>query len=415
MNGTRNTPLIAQPEPGLTEAVLLERASALRPILREQQAESDERGCYSPEVHERLLEGGFYRILNPRMFGGYEMPPATHIKVVMEIARGHPAAAWCFSLGATHGFLLASHFPESAQRALFGSDGEFRAPAVAGPCGTMTRADGGYIVDGLFPFASGSPYSTHFIGGSLIVPEAGPPRHVMFVLPREEVEVLPDWGGGQFMGMQASGSNSVRVSSRFVPDEHIIDIKMMTNSDHAPEGTEGVKLHGNPMYTGVFLAWFNIQFAAILSGTARAALDEFEEAAHTKPVFGNPAFRRKQDPFVQELFGRCSSMTQSAEALTLLAAERYLDQARLAVVEGRAVTSRETFETWGLANQACILASKAVEELFHASGASVGRTGHRLQRYFRDIEMHRLHVQSQPAILAARGRVDLGLANGLFD
>jgi hypothetical protein len=29
--------------------------------------------------------------------------------------------------------------------------------------------------------------------------------------------------------------------------------------------------------------------------------------------------------------------------------------------------------------------------------------------------MYRLHVQSQPAIMSARGRVDLGLASGLFD
>lgn len=406
---------IPQPEPGLTEAMLLERAAALRPMLREQQAQSDWAGRYSPEIHERLLEGGFYRILNPRMFGGYEMPPSTHIKVVLEIARGHPAAAWCFSLGASHGFFLASHFPEEAQRALFGADGEFRAPAVAGPCGTMTRTEGGYIVDGLFPFASGSPYSTHFMGGSLIVPEDGPPRHVMFVLPREEVEIVDDWGQGRFMGMQASGSNSVRVSGRFVPESHVVDILMMTSSDHAPDGTAGVKLHGNPMYTGVLLAWFNIQFAAILTGTAMAALDEFEEAAHTKPVFGNPALKRKQDPFVQELFARCRSLAQSAEALTLAAADRYLDQARVAVAEGRAVTSRETFEIWGLANQACNLAGQAVEQLFRASGASTGRSDQRLQRYFRDIEMHRLHVQSQPAIMSARGRVDLGLANGLFD
>jgi 3-hydroxy-9,10-secoandrosta-1,3,5(10)-triene-9,17-dione monooxygenase len=406
---------IPQPEAGLTEATLLERAVAMRPMLYEQQEESDWRGCYSGEVHRKLLEGGFYRILNPRMFGGYELEPATYIKVVMELARGHPAAAWCFALAGSHGFLLASHFPEEVQRELFAPDGDFRSPAVAGPAGTMTQAEGGYVVDGVFPFASGSPVSNHFMGGSLIFQEDKPPRHVLFVATRDQFEVLPDWGEGRFMGMQASGSNSVKLNGAFIPENRIIDIAMMTSSDYAPEGTPGVRLHGNPMYAGVLLGWFNTEFAAILSGTALAALDEFEQAAHSKPSFSNPAMKRKQDPFVQDLFGHCRSLAQSAKALTLAAADLYLEQMVEAARAGRPITSRETFEVWGLAQQACRLAEEAVERLFHASGASSGRRGNRIQRYFRDIEMHRIHVQSQPAITSARGRVDFGLASGLFD
>lgn len=371
--------------------------------------------AYSSEVHQRLLEGGLYRILTPAMFGGYEMEPATFIRTVAEIARGHPAAGWCFALGASHAFLLASHFPEEVQRSMFGEDGEFRSPAVAGPAGKMTRVEGGYIVDGLFPFASGVTYATHFIGGSLASSDSGPPRHVLFVFPLADGEIVADWGEGRFMGMQASGSNSVRITERFLPDAQVIGTEILMSSEHAPEGTPGVNLHGNPMYTGVLLGWFNIEFGAILSGTAQAALDEFEEAAHTKVLMGNPLLKRKEGPFVQNLFGHCKGMVDAAWALTLAAADLYFEQARSAVREGRAVTSKETLHVWGLAQRATRLACEAVERLFHASGASTGRTGQRLQRYFRDIEMYRLHIQSQPTIPTARGKVELGLANGLLD
>ena len=406
---------IVQPERGLTAETLIARARALRPLLREQQQESDWRGSYSPQVHEKLLEGGFYRILTPMRFGGYEMTPSTFIRVVMEIARGHPASGWCYALGASHAFLLASHFPQEVQQAMFGSDGEFRSPAVAGPAGTMTPVEGGYIVDGLFPFASGVTYATHFMGGSLVHSESGPPRHVLFVAPRADIEILPDWGEGRFMGMQASGSNSVRITQRYVPENQVIGVEILMSSEHAPQGTPGVKLHGNPMYTGVLLGWFNVEFAAILTGTANAALDEFEEAAHAKPLTANPLLKRKDDPFVQNLYGHCKGMADAAHALTLAAADLYLEQARSAVRDARPVTSKDTFEVWGLAQQACRLAGDVVERLFHASGASMGRSDQWLQRYFRDIEMYRLHIQSQPTLPTARGKVEFGLASGLFD
>ena len=259
---------LPQPEPGLTEEVLVARAAALRPLLRQQQADSDRRGHYSDELHEAFRRAGFYRILQPKMFGGYELAPRAFVRVVMEISRGHPGSGWCFSLAGSHGFFVAAHFPESVQRELFGSTGEFRSPQVAGPCGTMTTVAGGYIVDGVFPFASGVPVCTHFMGGSLAPTPGGPPRHVAFVLERKDIEILPDWGEGKFLGMQASGSNSVRVSGKFVPERHVVSLEMLTSSEFAPEGTYGYRLHGNPMYTAVLLGWFNTEFAAILTGAA---------------------------------------------------------------------------------------------------------------------------------------------------
>jgi 3-hydroxy-9,10-secoandrosta-1,3,5(10)-triene-9,17-dione monooxygenase len=63
-------PAIPQPEPGLTAAELLTRASAFCPMLRERQAEHEAPGSYAEEVHEAFLAAGFYRITQPRMFGG---------------------------------------------------------------------------------------------------------------------------------------------------------------------------------------------------------------------------------------------------------------------------------------------------------------------------------------------------------
>ena len=65
------------PEPDLTPQELIARAAALKPLLRQQQAENDERGCYSPELHQAFLDAGLYRTVQPRMFGGYEFDIVT--------------------------------------------------------------------------------------------------------------------------------------------------------------------------------------------------------------------------------------------------------------------------------------------------------------------------------------------------
>jgi 3-hydroxy-9,10-secoandrosta-1,3,5(10)-triene-9,17-dione monooxygenase len=68
---TRPAP-IPPPERHMTPELLFERAIALRSLLQEQQDEADERGAYSPEMHEAFVKAGFYRASQPRLFGGYE-------------------------------------------------------------------------------------------------------------------------------------------------------------------------------------------------------------------------------------------------------------------------------------------------------------------------------------------------------
>lgn len=400
---------VAPPEPDLTADMLVERAAALRPLLRAQQAENDRRGYYSDEIHEAFLKAGFYRILHPRRFGGYQMPPSVFLRVVMELARGHPSTAWCFTIGGSHGYFLASHYPEAVQAELFGPEGEFRSGQVVGPAGTLTPVEGGYRLSGTWSFCSGCPISTHMMVGSLLPQPDGPPRLVFSVVRREDFTILPDWGEGRFMGMQGSGSNSIRVEDVFVPERYIVGGEFMMSSEAFPEGTPGVRVHKDPIYQFVAVGWFHCEFGAILSGAARAALDEFGELARTRTVFGDPATKRIHDPFVQHLYGVAAGQADSAAALTLAACELHEEHQRRSVRDGRPISEAETVKVWSMAREACRLAAQAVEDLFHAAGASAGRSDNRLQRYFRDIEMYRLHIQSQPTFPTRRGKIEFGI------
>jgi 3-hydroxy-9,10-secoandrosta-1,3,5(10)-triene-9,17-dione monooxygenase len=128
----------------------------------------------------------------------------------------------------------------------------------------------------------------------------------------------------------------------------------------------------------------------------------------------NPQLKRIFDPFTQNTYAQALGLADSAEALTLAAVEQYTDDCRRAARDGTPIGAEASFKVWGMARNACVMACDCVTLLFHAAGASIGRRDQRLQRYFRDIEMYRLHIQSQPTLPTARGRAAFGLPPEIF-
>jgi 3-hydroxy-9,10-secoandrosta-1,3,5(10)-triene-9,17-dione monooxygenase len=395
-----------------TPAEFISRASEIGAELREQQDESDARGCYSEAIHQRLLDGGFYRILQPRMFGGYGSDCETYVRVIMELSRGHPSSGWCYTLASSHALLLGAHFSQAVQRELFGPTADFRSAYAAAPAGraTFERCGAGYIVSGLWAFASGIPVCTHFMGGAPIVGADGIPNMVMFVVPRASIEVLPDWGGDAAMGMQASGSNSVRLTRVFIPDAHIVPSPIgLLSTDGLPDGTPGTRLHQEGLFLGIIFGWFSCEFGAILTGAARAALEEYERILTAKPMLFDPTRKRMHDPDLQRLLGEAMCRADAGEALTLQATRLYSQQNDAWMKQRQPISAADTLRVWGIAREGCRAACEAVEMLFHSAGASVAKRGDRLQRYFRDVQMYRIHIQSQPMAPMLRAQFQLGV------
>src|SRR4051794_27258111 len=146
-------------EVALTQDELVARAAALRPRLIAEQADTERRRYFSPELHEAFLEARFYDLYVPRRYGGLEVDVPTWLRVIQEIARGDVSAAWCLGLSINHALQVASWFPPEAQDAIF-AGGDFRGGSVAAPVGTIVPTDDGWQIDGKVAFASGSPYAT---------------------------------------------------------------------------------------------------------------------------------------------------------------------------------------------------------------------------------------------------------------
>jgi 3-hydroxy-9,10-secoandrosta-1,3,5(10)-triene-9,17-dione monooxygenase len=400
-------PPISPPEPDLTPAEVVARADAMRERLVERQAETEKLLYYSQQTHEELLEAGLYRILVPRRFGGYEFDLPTFWRVVIALGRGCPSAAWCFCLAAGHALQVGSLWEEEAQAELFG-DGHFLAAAVAAPAGEATRTADGWELNSTHTYASGSPYSTHFVGQTFIREEGeGPPRILLFAAPRSEWTMLDDWG--DTLGMKGSGSHSVRLEGGRIPARFGLEDTWLVDVD-AERGTPGSRLHPNPMYAGRTLSFFQGELSAIMIGAVKGALDEYEEIIHTRKTQRPPIVPRFQDPDYQRWLGVAIGKVAAAEAALLQVGTQYMELCRRAVEDGIPFTREDDLRLNVVGREAMTLAWEAMQGTVLRTAGSP-RNGQRMERIFRDMTMGWSHFSNVAADWSARelARAHLGL------
>ena len=403
------------PEPGVFPDELVARAASFRQALRDAQVEDDARGCHSEAMEMQFRKAGFYRILQPKLFGGYEYDLVTFYRVMLEIERGNPSLGWGLALGATHCAVVASHWPERAQRELFGPHGDLRAAhRVVAVTSSCELTEGGYIIDGVWGYCSGIPYATHFLG-NVRVKESNGDRTIIFVIARDQLTVLDDWGGDATLGMRASGSNSVKIEKQFVPSHHVIDAKPgLWAAEPIEQGTPGTKLHGNPFYLGRVMVPYHMTLVMTAVGAARASLDEYDDNIMKRSTYSPPFIPRFEHFDFQRAYGYAMALTEFAEALLLSAAEKHASYLRRWADTSAPYTLEEQVRLLGVTQTAGRLACEAVEHLFHVSSSASAKKGAKMERYFRDVAMYRGHTSSQYLSTASGiGRVHFDLPFGL--
>ena len=373
--------------PSLDE--LVRRARDLRPMLMEHQAETEELTQPPLVVWQALLDAGFFKIITPKRYGGWEMGVWAFVKVTEEIARGCMSTGWCYSLGYGHAYTAAAFFPPDAQDAMFRDAGYLCAASFAYPCGKAERTDGGYIVTGDFPYGSGSPYSNYYMG-EFKAPEGSPHAPegelLFFAAPRDQYELLDDWHG--ILGLRGSGSQTVRLEQSFIPDNLIVSTCF--SNLRAKDGTTlGYEYHRNPFFLLPQLGFAACYGNAVIIGGSLAAADEFEHIALTKPprvpgALGAARYRiQAQVPDVQRNFALALADIEASEAvlkgvsldLEALACREYDMSDVLSVVLRLAAAGKFSW--------------KAVEDrLWRTIGSSQAFAGKRMDRYWRDLSTY---------------------------
>jgi len=399
MSVTASQRVLPVPEPDLTPARMIERAIALQPRLRDAQDETERRGVYSEALEREFRKAGFYRCLQPRRFGGYEFDLRTFLRVTIELARGDVSAAWCLILGAGHVLMLCSFFDADVQAEAFGADGEFAAPSVAAPSGTATPTDDGWLLNGMWTYASGAPYASHFLP-AIQLPGTTPEQPIigLALIPRAQWEMLDDWRG--ILGMRGSGSNSIRVAAGRVPRGYVIPVDMR-NAD-VSKGTPGLRLHGNPMYAGRCLSFFHCELVSLMVGLGYAAIDEYEKIIRSRNTIWPPFVPRYQHHDFQRALGLALGMVGAAKRLALDAGDVYMELCRRGPQGGEPFSLRDDLELFATLEHGGRLIWEAIETMFRTVGSTGARDGQRMQRYYRDASMYRGHISAQYETVAQR-------------
>ena len=176
-----------------TSEELVVRAAAMVPALRARADEIEKARTVPADVVQMFKEAGFFRILQPKAHGGWEMNPIVFMRVLGELGRGCCASAWIMMILGVHNWEFGMMDDRAAQD-VWGEDDETIIASSYPPMGDITKVAGGWRIKGRWPTSSGSDHGKWAFIGALEKNEKGVPvdRHALLV-KREDYEIIDDW------------------------------------------------------------------------------------------------------------------------------------------------------------------------------------------------------------------------------
>ena len=374
----------------VTSEMMVARARALAPKFRERAAAAEAARTLPLESVEEMLDAGFARILVPSRFGGYGLGLETTFDVVREIGRADASHAWCTALMAEQPHYIAS-YPLEVQEVVWADGPDVALAASIPPLCEVTPVDGGYRLSGRSPFTSGVNYASWVLLGGMI-PTAGPPDWALFLVPRDECEVVDTWA---VSAMCATGSNTVVTDEVFVQESRALML-----ADLLEGQTPGGALYDGPLDRAPLIAWAPLTFVVPMLGAAQGAYDEYLVAVAERRT---PAGERVADmASTQVALGQIAANLDAAELLLRrIAATAQAPEPPSLVLRARAMRDY---------SRASELIIDAIDALVTRAGTTAFAASSPLQRAWRDIHFMSCHITLKPeGNYAHWGRTALGI------
>ncbi|MBS0254421.1 MAG: flavin-dependent monooxygenase [Proteobacteria bacterium] len=378
---------------------LVERASAMVPTLRARAAECDA-GCKVPAATIADFQAaGFFKILQPKRFGGYELDPQVFYAVQMKLAEGCMSSAWVLGVVAVHNWQLAL-FDAKAQDDVWGKDPATLISSSYMPRAQVTPVEGGYRISGRWGFSSGVDHCDWaFLGGLVPDPHGGAPDYMTFLVPRGDFTVLPVWNT---IGLAGTGSHDVEVKDAYVPA-----YRAHRSKDGFAATSPGLKVNDAPLYKLPFGQVFVRAVSSSSIGALKGALDHFVGAGGQR-VSNNDFSSAAKDPDVQLLVAEVAAAVDEMACVLNRNFDVLMARARAGEALDIDTRLRFRFQSAEVSDRCAAL----VTRLFHWGGADgITRTSP-IARALVDIHAGRTHVANSPARVGRNvGGVMLGNPN----
>jgi alkylation response protein AidB-like acyl-CoA dehydrogenase len=339
-----------------------------------------------PELLDALHEGGWFRILLPKAYGGGETDPVGFVETVSEIARHDASTAWCLGQNCVCSMVAAFVAPEVAEQ-MFARDPRAVLAWGPGPNARAVPVEGGWRISGSFAFASGGRHAS-WLGGYCAIEGAATGRTMLF--PADKAQWTDIW---QVIGLRGTASDAYEVKNLFVPAAFSV-----SRDDQSERRCQG------PLYCLPTGSMYAAAFAGVAIGVARALVDALVALALEKTPRGYKTKLRESALFQSDL--------AQAEA-SLRAARMYLLGTLAEVWRGVQSANRLALEQRMAirlaASQALQEAVAAGDAAYHAAGATAVFERNDFERRFRDLHAVAQQLQGRRAHFETVGRYLLGL------
>ncbi|MFJ7071562.1 flavin-dependent monooxygenase [Streptomyces sp. NPDC098781] len=384
-----------------TDAELVARVRALRPLIREHAPRTEQRRRVSPEVAAALTDAGIHRMNVPRRYGGYQSGLRTQVDAVAEIAAACGSTAFKTVIQAGCSY-IAALLPDEAQDEIFtGPDVKVGGTLV--PDATAVRADGGYLVNGTSGFATGCHDADWHLLTVRVESESGdgPPELLWTAVPMAELEILDDW---YVSGLAGTGSDSVVARDVFVPAHRALPVGPLLAGEFPSKSSADDPFYRMPVLL-MFCAWT----APNALGLARSALAEFTERSHRRGITYTFHARQSEAAVTHLQLAEAAMKLSCAELLTA----DFLSAIASRAESGEPYPPEERARIRAQNGHVARLCKEAVDLLGSASGASSLQLDVPIQRAVRDLNALCLHSFVNPATnLEIYGRVLSGVDPG---
>lgn len=354
-----------------------QRAETIVDALRETQTDSESTRVLGDRAIELLHEAELTRLVTPAAFGGYELSPRALVEAERVVAHGSAAASWVLMVTGAHTF-IAGRLPHQGQADVFGSDPGMLIPGVPSPRGTCQRAEGGYLLNGRWPYASGADHGDWVIVGARGVRNASDescPSLLVFV-PKASVELDDTW---YTLGIRGTGSKDLVMHDVVVPDHRAVPM------GPAQQGTlpdVDVPLYRLPIRPT--LATFLL---GTIVGMSERGLELFIEQARTR-IDAYTGTKKVDSAGLQRRVAEASGEIACAWALT----QQNCDLLEEAMQHPSPMPIADRAQVRWNAAYAAELCQRAANRLYSGAGSGATFDANILQGVFRDITTATQHA-----------------------
>ena len=365
--------------------LLLAAVESARDTVAASADESERLGALAPAAVAAIRDAGLFALKLPQSLGGAEADPVTQIEIIEALSYIDASAGWCLMIGATAIGQPGAFAGDEAISEIF-RDGRIPTAATSTALrGKAVPVEGGYVLSGRWPFASGVRHAEWMTAGATVqADEDAEPVNITLVFPVSDGHIHDNW---RVMGLEGSGSNDISAKDIFVPEAFSWDPAVWESS------------RGGAIYRMGRPGFVANEHSGVALGIARRALDEIVTTAPSRKR-GNPPTASLAD---REAFrgdvATCDLRLRSARAL----AHEVYECAYRTACDGQIPTAAAQSEMRAVSAYVTQVAVDVATIAFRYAGGSAIHRSDILQRCLRNVNAAAQHFMVSDTALENYG------------